>query len=25
LTDKVAGKKKGIVDKPIVITVHSHT
>ena len=25
LTDKVAGKKKGIVDKPIVITIHSHT
>ncbi|CAI2387254.1 unnamed protein product [Moneuplotes crassus] len=25
LTDKIAGKKKGIVDKPIVITIHSHT
>lgn len=25
LTDKVAGKKKGIVDKPIVITIHSPT
>ena len=25
LTDKIAGKKKGIVDRPIVITIHSHT
>lgn len=25
LTEKVAGKKKGIVDKPIVVTIHSHT
>lgn len=25
LTDKIAGKKKNIVDKPIVITIHSHT
>jgi dynamin 1-like protein len=25
LTDKIAGKKKGIVDKPIVVTIHSHT
>ena len=25
LTDKIAGKKKGIVDKPIVISIHSHT
>ena len=25
LTDKIAGKKKGIVDKPIIITIHSHT
>ncbi len=25
LTDKVAGKKKGIVDTPITLTIHSHT
>lgn len=25
LTDKIAGKKKGIVDKPIVITIHSYS
>jgi hypothetical protein len=25
LTDKIAGKKKGIVDKPIVVSIHSHT
>ena len=25
LTDKVAGEKKGIVDKPIVLKVFSHT
>ena len=25
LTDKIAGKKKGIIDKPIVITIYSHT
>lgn len=25
LTDKVAGKNKGIVDKPIVLTIYSHT
>jgi hypothetical protein len=25
LTDKIAGTKKGIVDKPIVITIHSYS
>lgn len=25
LTDKIAGNKKGIVDKPIVISIYSHT
>ncbi len=25
LTDSVAGTKKGIVDKPIILTVHSPT
>jgi hypothetical protein len=25
LTDKVAGSKKGIVDKPIILNVYSHT
>lgn len=25
MTDKVAGKNKNIVDKPIVVTIHSHT
>jgi hypothetical protein len=25
LTDKVAGAKKGIVDKPIILNVYSHT
>ena len=25
LTDKVAGDKKNIVDKPIVLNVYSHT
>jgi vacuolar protein sorting-associated protein 1 len=25
LTDKVAGAKKGIVDKPIVLNIYSHT
>jgi vacuolar protein sorting-associated protein 1 len=25
LTDKIAGKTKNIVDKPIVLTVYSHT
>lgn len=25
LTDKVAGKNKGIVDIPIILTIHSHT
>jgi len=25
LTDKVAGPKKGIVDKPIILTIYSST
>jgi dynamin 1-like protein len=25
LTDKVCGKSKGIVDKPIVLNIYSHT
>eukprot|EP00824_Muranothrix_gubernata_P000001 TRINITY_DN0_c0_g1_i1.p1 TRINITY_DN0_c0_g1~~TRINITY_DN0_c0_g1_i1.p1 ORF type:complete len:760 (-),score=142.76 TRINITY_DN0_c0_g1_i1:32-2056(-) len=25
LTDQVAGKKKGIVDRPIILTIYSHT
>ena len=25
LTDKVAGSKKGIVDKPIILNIYSHT
>ena len=25
MTDQVAGKNKGIVDKPITLTVHAHT
>jgi GTPase SAR1 family protein len=25
LTDKVAGQKKGIVDQPIILTIHSYT
>lgn len=25
LTEKVAGSKKGIVDNPITLTIHSHT
>ncbi len=25
LTDKVAGTKANIVDKPIILTIHSHT